>query len=146
MDVIEEMDVEDMGIVEDLSGAMDWIKDIYVEEMLHWDTEEYKEAMMKLVDKDVVDMVSEGMKHLDLIFFFSQIQEKNLQERFHKLNVELEDVKYCVCEYSQNLESSQGYTDKNAMEPKDSSSNRQKRECIAQEDVIGSNQGLQGIS
>jgi hypothetical protein len=114
-----EKDVEGMVIVEDISEAVDWLKDIYVEEMLHWATEEYKEAMMKLIDKNVVDMVSEGMKHLALIGCFSQIQEKNLQERFHKLNVELEDVKYCVCEYSQNLESSQGYTGEDAMQPKD---------------------------
>ena len=98
-----EKDVEGMDIGEDISEAMDWLKDISVGEMLHWDTEEYKETMIKLIDKNVVDMVSEGMKHVDLICFFSQIQEKNLQEIFHKLNVELEDVKYCVCEYSQNL-------------------------------------------
>jgi hypothetical protein len=67
-----------MRIVEDISEAVDWMKDISVEEMLHWDTREYQEAMMKLTDKNVVDMVSEGMKHLTLIGFFCQIQEKNL--------------------------------------------------------------------
>ena len=87
---------------------------------------------MKLIDKDVSDMVSEGMKHLALIGFFSQIQEKNLHERFHKLNVELKDVKYCVCEYSQKLESSQGYTGEDAMQPRDQNNNRQNQGCLAQ--------------
>jgi len=45
-----------------------------IEETLHWATKEYKEEMMKLIDKNVF----EGMKHLDLISFFIQIQEKNL--------------------------------------------------------------------
>jgi hypothetical protein len=74
----DEKNVEGMRIVEEISEAVDWIKDIFVEEMLHWATEECKEEMLKLIDKDVVDMVSEGMKHLTLIGFFCQIQEKNL--------------------------------------------------------------------
>jgi hypothetical protein len=100
--------------------------------------------MMKFTDKNFVDMVIEDMNNLALIGCFSQIQERNLQERFHKLNVKLEDVKYCVCEYSQNLESSRGYTGEDAMHPKDNNDSRQKQGCLAQEDVNESNQGLQG--
>jgi hypothetical protein len=36
-----EKDVEGMDIFEDISEAEDWLKDIFVEEMLHWDTKEY---------------------------------------------------------------------------------------------------------
>jgi hypothetical protein len=122
-----EKDVQGMDIVEDISEAVEWLKDISVEEMLHWATEEYREAMMTLTDKDVANMVSEGMKHLSLIGCFSQIKEKNLQERFHRLKVELGDVKYCICEYSQNLESSQRYASEGVIQPKDSNNSRQKQ-------------------
>jgi hypothetical protein len=49
---------------------------------------------MKLDKGKVVDwrMVSEGMNNLALICCFHQIQEQNLQERFHNLSMELENV------------------------------------------------------
>jgi hypothetical protein len=72
---------------------------------------------MKLAKEEVVEwrMVSEGMKNLVLIFYFNQIQEKNLQERFHKIGMELGNVSYWIHEYSQILENSQRYGDENVM-------------------------------
>jgi hypothetical protein len=60
--------------------------------------------------------------------------------------VELEDVRYCVCEYSQNIENIQGCAGEGVMQPKDSINNKQNQGCLAQEDVIGSNKGLHGIA
>jgi len=48
--------------------------------MLHWATQEYIKEEMKLDKGKFVDWrkVSKGMNNLALIFYFSQIQEKNL--------------------------------------------------------------------